>query len=164
MDPNSGRKYLQVSEYAERISIDQPQIAIAMADEIPIASSSRRKATAVKRTLEWYHQLAMDERVDWKATSLFGVVPGCLESDGIQDVLQQLLASGAKGIVVGGVFQGEADEHSNIAIQRIRECLDAAMASDAKIPLMVQNVRTPSQVTIHSSIHESWSIYQSCLL
>ena len=148
MDPNSGRKYLSIAEYAERISVDQPHIAIAMADEIAFDSSTRRKTMAKKRTLEWFHQLAMDERVDWNATSLFGVVPGFLESDKIQDFLLKLLQSGAKGVVVGGVFQGETEEQSSTAIRNIRECLEAATSSDEKIPLMVQNVRTPSQVSI----------------
>ena len=158
MDPNSGRKYLQVPEYAERISIDQPQIAIAMADEIPFESGSKRKSTAMKRTLEWFQQLAMDTRVDWTMTSLFGVVPGYLESDRLDDFLQKILQSGAKGVVVGSVFQGETDDISIKAIRTIRQSLDAITPSDVKVPLLVQNARTPSQVRYfcmnesHSSI------------
>ena len=145
MNPNSGRKYLQVPEYAERISIDRPHIAIAMADEVSLDISSKRKQIATKRTLEWFQQLSTNDTVNWNETSLFGVVPGHLESDKVREFTHNLLQLGAKGITVGGLHQGESELSSKV-IRHVRLAIDEWTSSDAKVLIIVQNVRTPIQV------------------
>jgi queuine/archaeosine tRNA-ribosyltransferase len=93
------RKYLKPSEYAARITIDQPHIAIAMADEIPLTSTTKRTLTAAKRTTEWFKEM-LDYRdtngigMNLNITSLFGVVPGSLDDSRREQFIHTLIDLG----------------------------------------------------------------------
>jgi queuine/archaeosine tRNA-ribosyltransferase len=98
---------LKAEEYAARIAIDKPYIAIAMADEIPIQSTTKRIAISLKRTYAWFAEIVAynldkkpEEKIDWESTALFGVVPGYMEEESLDEYTSNLFKSGAKGTII----------------------------------------------------------------
>lgn len=154
MDLPSGRRYLKVSEYAERIAIDTPSIALAMAVELPMTATNKRIGIAYKRSLEWFSEISSytTRPIDWENTLLFGVLPtltDSFEDAKLNEYTSSLLLLGAKGIVLGGLYQGEEETARNKAIRRTKRVLAAQHQNAGDtciIPLMVQGVKTPQQV------------------
>lgn len=82
VDGAAGRKTVTVEDYARRLALDRPPLALALADEPPLDSSSKRARLAATRSLEWFASLRQLQRLsehgDWSNTQLLGVLPGCM--------------------------------------------------------------------------------------
>ena len=102
------RKSLSVSSYAERIAIEKPTIAIAMADEVACNSTPKRILTAIKRSQDWLNELlrynsnSSDKEkekltIDWEETNLFGVLLCGAPDDKMDEFLKNFQASNMKG-------------------------------------------------------------------
>jgi tRNA-guanine family transglycosylase len=144
IDTNNGRLLISLQDYILRIQLDSPRYVIAMADEVPYSAGKKRLATAVRRSQGWFKQMKEAPEMDWKASSLIGVIIGKNSQQFQESVVAQtqfLLSHGAKGLLIGGVGLGETLEERREVISLVKEA-----CGEVACPLFIQGVQTLEEV------------------
>jgi tRNA-guanine family transglycosylase len=146
IDTNNGRLLISLNDYLLRIQLDCPRYVIAMADEVPYTAGKKRLATAVRRSQTWFTQMKEAPQIDWKTSSLIGVIVGKNTQQFQESVVSQtqfLISNGARGILIGGIGLGETLEERRIVINLVKEA-----RGEADCPLFIQGVQTLEEVNV----------------
>ena len=162
IDGPGGRRRISNVDYAKRIFIDKPYVAISMADHIKIpdlkknalnSNDIKKARLAIERTNKWFDELKHFESIDWSDTKLFGVALAIpiiqkISNDekickyDITDPVKHLINNAVDGIVVGGSFFEDSLDNLVHMIKEVKKTVVENNTSDKYIAVMVQGART----------------------
>lgn len=127
VDSSGVRKLFTLVDYERTIATHQPPVVLGFADEVAATAGSKRLAKAMDRTSAWHKKLMSSTVIDWNKTFYFGIAIAntLMFPQQLTDRVVELLNSGARGIVCGGVHMGESEEQRHEIIRRIKNtCKD----------------------------------------